>query len=112
MIIRCGIGKSSVASAAAGPANVVAAMPHDGGRQRAAERDVAQALHHVFSPQAVGAGSDSVGGGLGHGSGSGRCRTRCGHQNHLPSSAAMAGVMNDRTTRVSNSRPRPMVVPT
>ena len=36
---------------------------------------------------------------------------RCGHQNQRPSSAAIDGVMNDRTTRVSNSRPRPMVVP-
>src|ERR1700760_1689093 len=50
--------------------------------------------------------------GLGHGEGTGRCRTICGHQNHLPSNAAMDGVINDRTTSVSNSNPRPMVVPT
>ena len=48
----------------------------------------------------------------GHGEGTGRDRTRCGHQNHLPSSAAMDGVMNDRTTSVSNSSPSPIVVPT
>src|ERR1700733_7651891 len=42
----------------------------------------------------------------------GRGRTCCGHQNQRPSSAAMDGVMNARTTSVSNSRPRPMVIPT
>ena len=41
----------------------------------------------------------------------GRGRTACGHQNHRPSSAAIDGVMNERTTKVSNNRPRPMVVP-
>ena len=51
-------------------------------------------------------------GGSGHGDGSGRCRTRCGHQNHLPISAAIDGVMNDRITSVSNSRPSAIVVPT
>lgn len=35
-----------------------------------------------------------------------------GHQNQRPSSAAIAGVMNERTIRVSNSRPNAMVVPT
>ena len=29
-----------------------------------------------------------------------------GHQNHRPSSAAIDGVRNERTTSVSNSRPR------
>ena len=43
--------------------------------------------------------------------GSGRERTLSGHQNQRPSSAAVAGTMNDRTTRVSNNSPRPMVVP-
>ena len=38
-------------------------------------------------------------------------RTRCGHQNQRPSRVAMDGVMNERTISVSNSRPRPMVVP-
>jgi hypothetical protein len=42
----------------------------------------------------------------------GRGRTCCGHQNQRPSSAAMDGIMNARTTNVSNTRPRPMVVPT
>src|ERR1700687_535933 len=42
----------------------------------------------------------------------GRERTLCGHQNQRPRSAAMDGVMNERTTSVSNNRPRPMVVPT
>ncbi|SIK46170.1 Uncharacterised protein [Mycobacteroides abscessus subsp. abscessus] len=46
------------------------------------------------------------------GGGSGRVRTFSGHQNQRPRMVAMAGVMNDRTTRVSNSRPRPIVVPT
>ena len=50
--------------------------------------------------------------GEGQGDGTGRCRTRCGHQNHLPSSAAMEGVISDLTINVSNSRPSPMVVPT
>jgi len=50
--------------------------------------------------------------GAGHGDGFGRCRTTCGHQNHLPISAAMDGVISDRTIRVSKSRPSPMVVPT
>jgi len=50
--------------------------------------------------------------GVGQGEGTGRCRTCCGHQNHLPSSAAMDGVISDRTISVSKSRPRPMVVPT
>src|ERR1700730_12606634 len=50
--------------------------------------------------------------GVGHGEGTGRCRTICGHQNHLPSSVAMDGVMSDRTTSVSKSRPSPIVVPT
>lgn len=48
----------------------------------------------------------------GQGEGSGRWRTRCGHQNHLPISAAIDGVMKARITSVSNSRPNPMVVPT
>jgi hypothetical protein len=42
----------------------------------------------------------------------GRGRTFCGHQNQRPSSAVMDGIMNARTTNVSNTRPRPMVVPT
>jgi hypothetical protein len=42
----------------------------------------------------------------------GRGRTLIGHQNQRPSSAAMDGVMNERTTSVSNSRPGPIVVPT
>jgi hypothetical protein len=42
----------------------------------------------------------------------GRGRTLIGHQNQRPSSAAMDGVMNERTTNVSNNRPRPIVVPT
>src|SRR5947209_4807167 len=42
----------------------------------------------------------------------GRGRTLIGHQNQRPSSAAMEGVMNERTTNVSNSRPKPIVVPT
>ena len=42
----------------------------------------------------------------------GRGRTRCGHQNQRPSSAAIDGVMNERTIRVSNSRPSAIVVPT
>src|SRR3954469_20175873 len=41
-----------------------------------------------------------------------RERTICGHQNHLPMAAAIAGVMKDRTTRVSNRSPSAMVVPT
>ena len=41
----------------------------------------------------------------------GRGRTRCGHQNQRPSSAAIDGVMNDRTISVSNSRPIAIVVP-
>ena len=60
---------------------------------------------------------DSVGGGgggvgSGQGCGTGRGRTTCGHQNHRPSSAAMAGVMNERTIRVSNNRPSAIVLPT
>ena len=51
-------------------------------------------------------------GGVGHGEGFGRVRTFWGHQNHRPISAAIDGVMNDRITRVSNNRPRPIVVPT
>ena len=42
----------------------------------------------------------------------GRDRTCIGHQNQRPNRAAMEGVMNERTTKVSNSRPRPTVVPT
>ena len=42
----------------------------------------------------------------------GRGRTRSGHQNQRPSSAAIEGVMNARTINVSNNRPMPMVVPT
>ena len=42
----------------------------------------------------------------------GRVRTFSGHQNQRPKSAATDGVMNDRTTKVSNSYPIPMVVPT
>src|SRR6185312_6951043 len=42
----------------------------------------------------------------------GRRRTRCGHQNQRPSSTAIDGVRNERTTSVSNNRPMPMVVPT
>src|SRR6185312_11077748 len=42
----------------------------------------------------------------------GRGRTTSGHQNQRPSSAAMVGVMNERTIKVSNISPRPMVVPT
>src|SRR6201987_882912 len=42
----------------------------------------------------------------------GRGRTLIGHQNQRPSSAAMDGVMNDLTIRVSNKRPSPMGVPT
>jgi len=41
----------------------------------------------------------------------GRRRTLCGHQNQRPRSAAMDGVMNERTISVSNNSPRPMVVP-
>src|ERR1700743_1746516 len=37
--------------------------------------------------------------------------TRCGHQNQRPRSVATEGVMNERTISVSNSSPRPMVVP-
>ena len=50
--------------------------------------------------------------GVGQGAGLGRCRTRCGHQNHLPISAAMDGVISERTIKVSKSNPRPIVVPT
>lgn len=42
----------------------------------------------------------------------GRALTRIGHQNHRPSSAAIAGVMKERTTSVSKSKPKPIVVPT
>ena len=42
----------------------------------------------------------------------GRVCTRCGHQNQRPRSAAIDGVMNERTISVSNSRPSPIVVPT
>ena len=38
-------------------------------------------------------------------------RTFWGHQNQRPSSAAMDGVMNDRTINVSDSGPNPMVLP-
>lgn len=41
----------------------------------------------------------------------GRGRTSCGHQNQRPSSAATEGVMNARTTNVSNKSPKPIVVP-
>jgi NADP-dependent 3-hydroxy acid dehydrogenase YdfG len=41
----------------------------------------------------------------------GRGRTLSGHQNQRPSSAAIDGVMNERTISVSNSRPRAIVVP-
>jgi hypothetical protein len=41
----------------------------------------------------------------------GRGRTRCGHQNQRPRSAATDGVMKERTISVSNNSPRPMVVP-
>ena len=41
----------------------------------------------------------------------GRGRTFSGHQNHRPSSAAIDGVMNERTISVSKIRPTPMVVP-
>ena len=44
--------------------------------------------------------------------GTGLVRMRCGHQNQRPSRAAIEGVMKERTTRVSNSRPIPMVLPT
>ena len=37
--------------------------------------------------------------GAGQGWGTGRGRTFCGHQNHLPSRAAMEGVMKARITR-------------
>src|SRR3954452_2052619 len=50
--------------------------------------------------------------GDGHGTGLGRIRTICGHQNHGPIIAAIDGVMNDRITSVSKSRPSPIVVPT
>lgn len=40
----------------------------------------------------------------------GRGRTFCGHQNQRPSSAAIDGVISERTINVSNSRPRPIVV--
>ena len=36
----------------------------------------------------------------------------CGHQNQGPIIAAIDGVMNERITSVSNSKPRPIVVPT
>ena len=42
----------------------------------------------------------------------GRERTFSGHQNQRPSSAATDGIMNDRTTSVSNRSPKPIVVPT
>ena len=51
-------------------------------------------------------------GGFGHGMGLGRFRTRCGHQNHLPISAAIDGVMNGANDQCIDNRPRPMVVPT
>jgi hypothetical protein len=42
----------------------------------------------------------------------GLVRTRCGHQNQRLISAAIDGVMKERTTSVSNSRTIPMVLPT
>ena len=42
---------------------------------------------------AVDSGGAGGVGGAGQGDGFGRCRTCCGHQNHLPSSAAIAGVI-------------------
>src|SRR5262245_5592485 len=42
---------------------------------------------------------------------SGRLRTRNGHQNQRPRIAAIDGVINERTTKVSNSSPSPIVVP-
>src|ERR1700710_1926109 len=128
MIIRCGIGKSSVESAAADPANAVAtrpqaaaAMPPRSTRPRnlftmgvLLDSSSEYLKSSGLSPcHATGTGWGSVaGGGDGHGAGTGRCRTIVGHQNHFPRSAAMDGVINERTTRVSNSRPRPIVVPT
>src|ERR1700744_873410 len=41
----------------------------------------------------------------------GRGRTCCGHQNQRPSIAAMDGVMNARTTSVSNNKPIAIVDP-
>jgi hypothetical protein len=55
---------------------------------------------------------DSTGSAFGQGRGTGHGRARCGHQNQRPSRAASDGVMSDRTTSVSKSSPRPMVVPT
>src|ERR1044071_10456965 len=43
--------------------------------------------------------------------GAGRALTTCGHQNQRPISAAIDGVMKARITNVSNSRPKPIVVP-
>ena len=40
----------------------------------------------------------------------GRTRTRFGHQNQRPITAMIDGVMSDRTTKVSNRRPMPIVV--
>ena len=50
--------------------------------------------------------------GVDHFAGTGRVRTTCGHQNQRPISAAIDGVMNDRTISVSNSSPSAMVLPT
>ena len=41
----------------------------------------------------------------------GRGRTLSGHQNQRPSSAAIDGVMKERTINVSKIRPTPIVVP-
>lgn len=41
----------------------------------------------------------------------GRTRTRFGHQNQRPITVMIDGVMSDRTTKVSNNRPMPIVVP-
>ena len=67
----------------------------------------------VIGQEPVSAGTFGAAPGAGgHRCGTGRGRTRCGHQNHRPSSAAIDGVMNDRMISVSNMRPSPMVVPT
>src|SRR5262249_19772239 len=62
----------------------------------------------IYEPAKAGMGSGRGAVGVGNG----LARTRCGHQNQRPISAAIDGVMKERTTSVSNSRPRPMVLPT
>lgn len=56
--------------------------------------------------------SPAMTGATARGACAGCSRTFNGHQNHRPSSAAIDGIMNERTIRVSNSRPSPIVVPT